>query len=778
MSVVGFDFGNMNSVIAVARNRGVDVICNEVSNRATPTLISFGPRNRFIGEAAKTQEVGNFRNTTFGVKRLLGATLRDRDVVEHETRFLSCELVEKDGHVAQMVNYLGEERVFTSVELAAMLLARLRQTTEADVGRAVADVVIAVPVYFTDRQRRVMLDAAEIAGLRCLRTINETTAAALAYGMPRLDLPETDPRIVCFVDIGQASTSVSIAGFTRARLDIRAVAFDRCLGGRDFDDALAQHMCDELLRSRGMDVRANKKALFRLRAAAERTKRVLSANAVTRLSVEALMDDVDISVDVARGTFEGLVQGLLARIQGVVTDALQRAGVTAEQVHAVEIVGGSTRIPAVKALLAGMFGGREASTTLNQDEAVARGAALQCAIISPVFKVREYAVHDTVAFPVQFRWSPTEDQPDDSECVVFPVGNAIPSTKLLSFERPLPFDVECRYAEVDRLPSTEHAIIGRAVIGSTATGSMDVKVKVRASPNGLTSVEGAQTVERVESTATAADGAEQAKVSERKTDVPITWTVAGLLSRGRVQEMRDAESEMSFRDHLVAETTDRRNALEEYIYEMRSKLEDAYAEFISKEDAGKLAAMMNETEEWLYGDGSDATKGVYIARLESLQAIGQPVKERARDSEERPKAEQRLRDFIGETREALSKPDGPFAFAEDADKEKLRSECQQKLQWIDAQVQAQKKLSRHVPPVLTVAAIEKQLEAFRTLANTVQSKASRAQAAALKKAQDEAKSAAKEASACASPANAMNDEQSHCHTGCCPSEEIPEMQVD
>lgn len=659
-----------------------------------------------------------------------------------------------------------------------MMLARLRQTTEADVGRAVTDVVVAVPVYYTDRQRRAMLDAAEIAGLRCLRIVNETTAAALAYGMPRLDLPETDPRTVCFVDIGQASTSVCVVGFTRARLDVRSVAFDRCLGGRDFDDALAQHMCDELKRSRGMDVRANKKALFRLRAAAERTKRVLSANAVTRLSVEALMDDVDISVDITRDTFEGLVHGLLARIQGVVADALQRAGTAAEQVYAVEIVGGSTRIPAVKALLAAMFGGREASTTLNQDEAIARGAALQCAIISPVFKVRDYTIHDTISFPVQFRWIPTEDQPDDSECVVFPVGNAIPSTKLLSFERPLPFDVECCYAEVERLPSAEHAIIGKATIGSANTGSMDVKVKVRVNPNGLINVEGTQAIERIESTAAAVDGAEQAKAGERRSDIPTTWTVTGLLPRGRVQEMRDTESEMSFRDHLVAETADRKNALEEYIYEMRSKLEGSYAEFIAKEDAVKLGAMMNETEEWLYGEGSDATKGVYIARLESLQAIGQPVKERARDWEERPKAEQRLRDFIVEVFETLSKPDGPFACADDSDKEKLLKECQQKLQWIDAQVQAQTKLPRHVTPVLAVAAIEKQLEALRTMATTVQSKSSRAQAAALKKAQEEAKAAAKEASACSSSTNAMSQEQSHCHTGCCSPEEIPEMQVD
>ena len=368
MSVVGFDFGNLSSKIAVARNRGVDVICNEVSNRATPTLVSFGPRSRYVGEAAKTQEVGNFRNTTFSIKRLLGASILDTADLQHESKFLSTDPIQVgDDQIGFQVTYLGKERVFSITELAGMLLSRLRETTEADVDRTVHDVVLAVPVYYTDRQRRALLDAASIAGLNCLRLVNECTAVALSWGMPKADTLPADntPRLVCFVDIGHASTSVCIGSFTKTRAEIKSVAWNRCLGGRDFDDALAQHIATHLAtQSKSpLDVRNNRRAMFRLRAAAERTKKVLSANAVTRLAVEALQDDQDVSMDVSRETFESLIGHLLQGIEKVVVQALQHASLTPEAVESVEIVGGSTRIPAIKTLLTNIFGGRPPATT-------------------------------------------------------------------------------------------------------------------------------------------------------------------------------------------------------------------------------------------------------------------------------------------------------------------------------------------------------------------------------------------------------------------------------
>ncbi|KAJ2371286.1 adenyl-nucleotide exchange factor sse1, partial [Coemansia sp. RSA 2603] len=215
-----FDIGNLQSVIAVARNRGIDIVANEVSNRATPTMISFSDKQRYIGESAKNQEMSNFKNTVNAIKRLIGRSFSEPEVQEFESQFIGCKLVDANGEVGIEVMYQGKPTVFSATQLYAMYLGKLRDTTSKELGGVISDVVISVPGWYTDRQRRAVQQASKIAGLNCLRVLNDNTAAALGYGITKTDLPEDSPRNVVFVDLGHSSFTVSVVAFKKGELKV------------------------------------------------------------------------------------------------------------------------------------------------------------------------------------------------------------------------------------------------------------------------------------------------------------------------------------------------------------------------------------------------------------------------------------------------------------------------------------------------------------------------------------------------------------------------------
>jgi heat shock 70kDa protein 4 len=666
MSVVGIDLGNINTVIAVARNRGVDIICNEVSNRTTPSLASFGPKNRFLGESAKTQEISNFRNTVGCIKRIIGRSLAE--VTETESKFINCQLTEKDGQAAVSVQYCGEECVFSGTELMAMFLCKLKEITHAEVKNNAMEIVLSVPPYYNDKQRRAIMDAAEIAQVRCIRLANENLASALAYGMPKFDLPEDNPRNVCFVDVGESAYSVTIVAFKKGQLEIKGVGYDSNFGGRNFDEILAEHFCDEFMTKRKLDIRSNKKALYRLRAACERVKKILSANAVTLLSVENIMDDVDVSAQINRSDFEAMCLPLMSRFQAPISDALAMAKLEAHQIDSVELVGGSTRIPAIKEHLMRIFG-REVSTTLNQDEAIARGCALQCALQSPVFKVREFSIQDITGLGVKYTWEAMPDTPEDFEYEVFPVGHHMPSTKMLSFKRPLPFTLNTVYSSTNTAFGT-YTISAPSDDTFVDLSTSTIKVKTRVNPSGIFSIEGASVVP---------DQAESGVAPI----ILVVSTQNGSLSRKEVEAKAESEAQMHSADKLVADTSDSRNALEEYIYDIRSKVEGAFEKFASEEEKTKLFKKVSENEVWLYGEGEDATKSVYLSRLHDLKVIGGPITDRAREYENIPQAESVLRQSIDEYMKFTTNTDERYAHIDAADRSKIAAECAKKQKWID-----------------------------------------------------------------------------------------------
>jgi heat shock protein 4 len=459
------------------------------------------------------------------------------------------------------VKYAGESHKFSATQLVAMFLGKLRDTAAIELKIPVSDVVIAVPSWYTDVQRRALIDAATIAALNPLRIINETTAVALGYGITKSDLPDPEnPRHVMFIDAGHSNLTATVVAFSKNQLHVKSSASDRHLGGRDIDFALVQHFSHEFKTKYKIDVLSNPKATFRLIAGCEKLKKVLSANAEANLSVESIMNDVDASSRLNREQLEGLIGPLLDRVQAPIQRALEAAGLAPEQIDTIELVGGTSRVPAIKARISAIFGGRTLSTTLNQDEAVARGATFACAMLSPVFKVREFAYHDVAPYPVKVQWEPTEEEPD-SELVVFPAGNIIPSTKILTTARTAPFDIEAAYAEPENLPGAVNPWIGRATVkGSPAAGENPTyKVKTRMNANGIVSFEGAyyeeieEKEDPMEIDAKDGEAVPKKKRIVKKKEVPVVTGYTSL-ETSTLNSLREHEASMHAADKLVKDT--------------------------------------------------------------------------------------------------------------------------------------------------------------------------------------------------------------------------------
>ncbi|RGP76801.1 heat shock 70kda 4 [Fusarium longipes] len=733
MSVVGIDFGTLKTVIAIARNRGVDVVTNEVSNRATPSLVGFGPKSRYLGETAKTQEISNLKNTVSSLKRLAGRSFNDPDV-QIEQQYVTAPLVDVNGQVGAEVNYLGKKETFTATQLVGMYLSKIKQTAGAELKLPVQDVCMSVPPWFTDVQRRALIDAAEIAGLRVLRLINDGTAAALGWGITKLDLPapEEQPRRVCFVDIGHSSYTVSIVEFKKGELAVKATAWDKDFGGRDFDRALVEHLAKEFKGKYKVDIMTHGRALARTIAAAEKTKKVLSANQQAPVNIESLMNDIDASAMITRQEFEAMIEPLLQRTHIPLEEALAQAKLTKDDIDIIEVVGGGSRVPALKERIQSFFG-KTLSFTLNADEALARGSAFSCAILSPVFRVRDFSVQDIISYPIEFGWEKAPDIPDeDTSLIVFNKGNVMPSTKILTFYRKQPFDLEARYAQPELLPGKTNPWIGRFSVKNVKADGKDdfmiCKLKARVNIHGVLNVETGYYVEEEEveeeinedgdkkdpdvslhapftapsffpvisegsastsSSTTVGDDScahpakrqrldyeehflsgfatpiaedfeplvhegqsltdnfekametdkdapkktRKVKKQVRKGDLPIS-TGSASLDDATKASLLEKESAMVMEDKLVADTEEKKNELEAYIYDLRAKLDEQYAEFVSDEEKENIKAKLEATEDWLYEEGEDTTKGVYIAKIDEIRAMAGPIVQRHFDKVE------------------------------------------------------------------------------------------------------------------------------------------------
>ncbi|KAK6198717.1 heat shock protein of HSP70 family [Scheffersomyces amazonensis] len=651
----GVDLGNYNSVIACARNRGIDIIVNEVSNRATPSLVGFGPKSRFIGESGKNQQTSNIKNTVDNLKRILGLNYDDADF-EIEKKYFTVPLTkdETTGGINAKVRYLGEQKEFSATQLTAMYINKIKDIAFKETKANLVDICLSVPAWYTEKQRRAAADACKIAGLNPVRIVNEVTSAAVGYGVFKAgDLPEDEPKKVAFIDIGNSSYQVSIAAVKKGELKILGTAYDKHFGGRDFDLAIAEHFAREFKSKYKIDVHENPKAYYRVLVAAERLKKVLSANTQAPFSIESLMNDVDVSSSLTREELEDYVKPLLDRVHVPIEKALKDAGLTVEEIDSIEVIGGCTRVPSLKQKLTDIFG-KSLSFTLNQDEAIARGNAFICATHSPTVRVRPFKFEDYNPHTVSYFWDQEDEDEDHLE--VFPRGGSFPSTKIITLFRKGDFEIEAKYTKLDEeLPQGTEPLVTKwqikGVIPSEGESSIATKLKLRNDPSGFYTIESAYTVEEkiVKELIENEEGKEgededgepqykEVKKLVKKNDLEII-TLSSALPESIRQDYIEKENSMVMEDKLVADTEDRKNALEEYIYELRGKLEEQYSAFASEQEKEKLSALLLKTEDWLYDEGYDSTKAKYIAKYEELASIGNIIRGRyLSDQEEKKQA--------------------------------------------------------------------------------------------------------------------------------------------
>jgi len=775
MSVVGIDFGNDTCYISVARQGGIETIANDYSLRETPSYVAFGEKSRTIGVAAKSGQMTQIKRTFFGFKKILGRKFDD-PAVQAELSRVPYELVKSEtGSAAYNINYCGKNKQLSSEQLTAALFTKLKDIGETALSVKVNDVVISVPSYFTDAERRALLDSAKMAGLNVLKLMNDTTATALAYGIYKQDLPEPDKasRNVVFVDCGHTGTQVAAASFNKGKLSMLASGFCNS-GGRNFDEEMCKHFAKEFGERYKLDVFGNKKATMKLLTECVKLKKLMAAN-TNRLpiNIECFMDDKDVSGHMDRAKFEELIASHLADIERVMGEVLTASKLKPEEIYSVEIVGGSTRIPAIKALIEKVFG-KESSTTLNADEAVSRGCALQCAILSPVFKVREFSVTDIQPYPIKLVWDNTGGEgAATGEMEVFPANHPVPFSKMLTFYKSSTFQVTGEYVAEVPYPEKHIGVFEIGDVRPTAEGgSQKVKVKVRINPNGIFGVSSANLVEKHEVEEEVPEEMEtdekkeegekkeeenkeakpegetkadekmetgEAKPEEKKEvkmvkrkkvvnkniDLPISQRVNGQLSYERLQNAIQEENSMNNQDRAEADRLTAKNSVEEYIYDIRGKLCEELEEFMVEEDRNKYSLELEDAENWLYEDGEFAEKPEYQKKLSELQVKGEAVKKRRFEFETRPEAINQFGQCLQLAQkvvDAYKGGDEKYNHLDSSEVDKVQKSIQEKQEWFSRMCADIQKLQKTSDPPVLAAQFMSEKDQFWQMASKILNK--------------------------------------------------------
>ncbi|XP_047090515.1 heat shock 70 kDa protein 4-like isoform X2 [Lolium rigidum] len=378
---IGIDLGTTYSCVGVWQHDRVEIIANDQGNRTTPSYVAFTDTERLIGDAAKNQVAMNPTNTVFDAKRLIGRRVSDPSV-QSDMKLWPFKVVAGPAEKPMIVvKYKGEEKQFAAEEISSMVLTKMREIAEAFLGNTIKNAVVTVPAYFNDSQRQATKDAGAIAGLNVLRIINEPTAAAIAYGLDK-KASSTGEKNVLIFDLGGGTFDVSLLTIEEGIFEVKATAGDTHLGGEDFDNRMVNHFVQEFKRKHKKDMTGNPRALRRLRTACERAKRTLSSTAQTTIEIDSLFEGIDFYTTITRARFEELNMDLFRKCMEPVEKCLRDAKMDKSTVHDVVLVGGSTRIPKVQQLLQDFFNGKELCKSINPDEAVAYGAAVQAAILS------------------------------------------------------------------------------------------------------------------------------------------------------------------------------------------------------------------------------------------------------------------------------------------------------------------------------------------------------------------------------------------------------------